>query len=56
MNGSPNWQFESAGRYADTLGRISELGFDSVSVHWPRPDGLGVPVDALPGVLTAHGL
>ena len=49
------WPFESADRYTDTLGRITELGFDSVSVHWPRPDGLGVPADALPGVLTAHG-
>ena len=50
------WQVEAPGRYADTLGRLAELGFDEVSVHWPRPDGLGVPADALNGVLAAHGL
>jgi len=50
------WPFESPGRYADTLGRIAGLGFDEVTVHWPRPDGLGVPAEALSGVLAAHCL
>ena len=49
-----HWPFESPGRYADTLGRLAELGFGEVSVHWPRPDGLGVPTAALPAVLAAH--
>jgi len=49
------WPFESAERYRDTLGRLAELGLDEVGVHWPRPDGRGVPVAALPAVLAAHG-
>ncbi len=48
------WPFESADRYADTLGRLAASGIDEVSVHWPRPDGLGVPESALPSVLAAH--
>lgn len=50
------WPFESAGRYQDTVGRLEELGFDEVSVHWPRPDGLGVPAEALDFVTEAHHL
>jgi hypothetical protein len=50
------WPFESRDRYADTVGRLAELGFDEVSVHWPRPDGRGVPAKALPGVLSVHSL
>jgi alkanesulfonate monooxygenase SsuD/methylene tetrahydromethanopterin reductase-like flavin-dependent oxidoreductase (luciferase family) len=51
------WPFESAARYADTLGRLAAAGIDEVALHWPRPDdGLGVPGDALPAVLAAHGL
>ena len=50
------WPFETPDRYADTVGRLAELGIGEVSVHWPRPDGLGVPDDALAGVLAAHGL
>ena len=49
------WPFESPDRYADTLGRLAELGFTEVSVHWPRPDGRGVPQAALPFVAAAHG-
>ena len=35
---------------------LEAAGFDEVTVHWPRPDGRGVPVAALAGVLAAHGL
>ncbi|MBB3675144.1 LLM class flavin-dependent oxidoreductase [Modestobacter versicolor] len=50
------WPFESRERYADTLGRLTEAGIDEVSVHWPRPDGRGVPTAALPVLAEAHGL
>jgi alkanesulfonate monooxygenase SsuD/methylene tetrahydromethanopterin reductase-like flavin-dependent oxidoreductase (luciferase family) len=50
------WPFESRDRYADTIGRLEELGFTDVSVHWPRPDGRGVPAGALGFVTEAHGL
>ena len=50
------WPFESAARYADTLGRLAESGFDEVAVHWPRPDCRGVPASALAFVADAHGL
>jgi alkanesulfonate monooxygenase SsuD/methylene tetrahydromethanopterin reductase-like flavin-dependent oxidoreductase (luciferase family) len=50
------WPFESAERYADTLGRLAALGFDEVTVHWTRPDGRGLPAEALPVVAAAHGL
>jgi alkanesulfonate monooxygenase SsuD/methylene tetrahydromethanopterin reductase-like flavin-dependent oxidoreductase (luciferase family) len=50
------WPFESRERYADTLGRLADAGIDEVSVHWPRPDGRGVPATALPFVTEAHGL
>lgn len=50
------WPFESPGRYADTLGRLAGLGFDEVTMHWPRPDGLGMPIGAMADVLSAHDL
>jgi len=50
------WPFESRERYLDTLGRLAELGVDEVGVHWPRPDGRGVPSQAVPFVLEGHGL
>jgi alkanesulfonate monooxygenase SsuD/methylene tetrahydromethanopterin reductase-like flavin-dependent oxidoreductase (luciferase family) len=50
------WPFESRDRYVDTVGRLEELGFTEVSVHWPRPDGRGVPAGALGFVTEAHGL
>jgi alkanesulfonate monooxygenase SsuD/methylene tetrahydromethanopterin reductase-like flavin-dependent oxidoreductase (luciferase family) len=50
------WPFESVDRYADTLGRLAAIGFDEVTVHWPRPDGHGLPRSVLPMVLAAHGL
>jgi len=50
------WPFASAERYADTLGRLAELGFSEVTVHWSRPDGRGLPADARPIVAAAHGL
>ncbi|MEU9889790.1 LLM class flavin-dependent oxidoreductase [Sphaerisporangium sp. NPDC051011] len=51
------WPFESAGRYADFLGRLSAMGFDEVTVHWPRgDDGRGLPAESLGAVLAAHGL
>jgi alkanesulfonate monooxygenase SsuD/methylene tetrahydromethanopterin reductase-like flavin-dependent oxidoreductase (luciferase family) len=51
-----DWPYESRDRYADTVGRLEELGFTEVSVHWPRPDGRGVPAAALGFVTEAHGL
>jgi alkanesulfonate monooxygenase SsuD/methylene tetrahydromethanopterin reductase-like flavin-dependent oxidoreductase (luciferase family) len=50
------WPFESRDRYADTVGRLEELGFTEVSVHWPRPDGRGVPAAAMSFVTATHGL
>ncbi|MEO3857995.1 LLM class flavin-dependent oxidoreductase [Acrocarpospora sp. B8E8] len=51
------WPFESAARYADFLGRLSALGFDEVTVHWPRADDeRGLPAGVLGSVLAAHGL
>jgi alkanesulfonate monooxygenase SsuD/methylene tetrahydromethanopterin reductase-like flavin-dependent oxidoreductase (luciferase family) len=50
------WAFESRDRYADTVGRLAELGFDEISLHWPRPDGRGIPSAFLPVVLESHGL
>lgn len=50
------WPFESPQRYADTVGRLGELGFTEVTVHWCRPDGRGLPVSALPLVAAAHAL
>lgn len=50
------WPFESRERYADTVGRLAEAGIAEVAVHWPRPDGRGMPAAALPFVAEAHGL
>jgi alkanesulfonate monooxygenase SsuD/methylene tetrahydromethanopterin reductase-like flavin-dependent oxidoreductase (luciferase family) len=50
------WPFASRERYTDTLGRLAEAGIDEVSVHWPRPDGRGLPRTALSTVTEAHGL
>jgi alkanesulfonate monooxygenase SsuD/methylene tetrahydromethanopterin reductase-like flavin-dependent oxidoreductase (luciferase family) len=50
------WPYESRDRYDDTVGRLSELGFDEISIHWSRPDGLGVPAAALEFIGEAHGL
>jgi alkanesulfonate monooxygenase SsuD/methylene tetrahydromethanopterin reductase-like flavin-dependent oxidoreductase (luciferase family) len=49
------WPFESREGYADLLGRLADAGVDELAVHWPRPDGRGVPGAALPWVLAAHG-
>ncbi len=56
FNLSTRWPFASAQAYTDTLARLGELGFDEVSVHWPRPDGQGLPRAALPMLAQAHGL
>ncbi len=49
------WPFESASRYADFVGRLDDLGFDEISLHWPRKeDGRGVPVQALDFVVATH--
>jgi hypothetical protein len=50
------WPFTSRERYADTVGRLAELGFTEVTVHWSRPDGRGLPSDAISAVLDVHGL
>jgi alkanesulfonate monooxygenase SsuD/methylene tetrahydromethanopterin reductase-like flavin-dependent oxidoreductase (luciferase family) len=50
------WPFESRERYVDTLGRLTDLGVAEVGVHWPRPDGRGVPDSAMSFVADAHQL
>lgn len=50
------WPFRDEAAYSQTLSRLSNLGFDEVTIHWPRPDGLGVPTERLAAVLSAHGL
>jgi alkanesulfonate monooxygenase SsuD/methylene tetrahydromethanopterin reductase-like flavin-dependent oxidoreductase (luciferase family) len=51
------WPFESADRYVDCLGRLTAMGFDEITLHWPRPDDeRGLPSGALGFVLSAHGL
>ncbi|BCB76717.1 hypothetical protein ACFQ1L_24460 [Phytohabitans flavus] len=50
------WPFESAGRYADMLGRLAGLGFTEVTVHWSRPDGRGLPATAAAMVAAAHDI
>jgi alkanesulfonate monooxygenase SsuD/methylene tetrahydromethanopterin reductase-like flavin-dependent oxidoreductase (luciferase family) len=50
------WPFEGRDRYEELLGRLADAGIDEVALHWPRPDGRGVPAAALPEVLAAHGL
>jgi alkanesulfonate monooxygenase SsuD/methylene tetrahydromethanopterin reductase-like flavin-dependent oxidoreductase (luciferase family) len=49
------WPFESRERYLDTLGRLADLRVAEVGVHWPRPDGRGVPAPAMTFVADAHG-
>ena len=44
------------GAYAGFLARLEAAGFDEVCVHWPRPDGRGVPAAVFAEVLAAHGL
>jgi len=50
------WPFASAERYRDAIGRLADLGFTEVSVHWCRPDGRGVPGSALPYIAAALGI
>lgn len=37
------WAQESIGAWDDFCGRVTELGFDEVIVHWPRPDDPSLP-------------
>ena len=48
------WPFESEQRYADTVGRLGDLGFAEVTVHWSRPDGRGLPRDAQAHLTAVH--
>ena len=48
------WPFASAERYADVLGHLTDAGFNEITVHWTRSDGLGLPAAALDTVLAAH--
>jgi hypothetical protein len=48
------WPTASAGAYQEFNGRAAELGFDEVIIHWPRPDGRGVPAALLERVLAVH--
>jgi alkanesulfonate monooxygenase SsuD/methylene tetrahydromethanopterin reductase-like flavin-dependent oxidoreductase (luciferase family) len=36
--------WESEQRFDDTLGRLTEAGFDDLYALWPRPDGTGMPL------------
>ncbi|WP_432520821.1 LLM class flavin-dependent oxidoreductase [Kineococcus sp. SYSU DK006] len=42
--------------YPRLVAALEAAGFEEVCVHWPRPDGRGVPEAVLPAVLAAHGL
>ena len=35
---------ESVQRFDDTLGRLTDAGFDDIYALWPRPDGTGMPL------------
>ncbi|MEO3868763.1 LLM class flavin-dependent oxidoreductase [Nonomuraea sp. B12E4] len=49
------WPFDSADRYADFAGRLRDLGFDEVSLHWSRADDRrGMPSGALGFVAATH--
>jgi alkanesulfonate monooxygenase SsuD/methylene tetrahydromethanopterin reductase-like flavin-dependent oxidoreductase (luciferase family) len=49
------WPFESAERYRDFCGKLAEIGFEEVAVHWPRyDDGRGMPLAAQDFVVEAH--
>ena len=48
------WPFESEERYRDTLGRLAGYGFDEVTVHWGRPDGHGIPREAVSYLGVVH--
>jgi alkanesulfonate monooxygenase SsuD/methylene tetrahydromethanopterin reductase-like flavin-dependent oxidoreductase (luciferase family) len=43
-----SWAQSSVAAWEDFAGRIAEIGFDEVAVHWPRPGD-----DALPGMAPA---
>ncbi|WP_432561409.1 LLM class flavin-dependent oxidoreductase [Kineococcus sp. SYSU DK003] len=46
--------FTDADTYAEVLAGLTAAGFDEVTVHWPRPDGRGVPRGALERVVELH--
>ena len=46
--------FADADTYAQLVQGLDDAGFDEVTVHWPRADGRGVPVDRLDDVVAAH--
>jgi alkanesulfonate monooxygenase SsuD/methylene tetrahydromethanopterin reductase-like flavin-dependent oxidoreductase (luciferase family) len=48
------WPFESEDRYRDTIGRLAGYGFDEVTVHWARPDGHGIPREAVSYFAVVH--
>jgi hypothetical protein len=37
------WAQESVGAWDDFCGRVGELGFTDVVLHWPRPDDPDLP-------------
>ncbi|MEZ0491074.1 LLM class flavin-dependent oxidoreductase [Kineococcus sp. TBRC 1896] len=50
---------DERGAYADWprfATALAEAGYDEVCVHWPRPDGRGLPSGALAGVLRTREL
>jgi alkanesulfonate monooxygenase SsuD/methylene tetrahydromethanopterin reductase-like flavin-dependent oxidoreductase (luciferase family) len=48
------WPFVDRARYDETARRLATMGFDEIAVHWPRPDGLGMPAAALEFVADVH--
>jgi hypothetical protein len=51
------WPFASRDRYIDTIGRLSDIGFDELTVHWiPPDDGGGLPAQSLNLLAEVHGL
>ena len=50
---------DERGAYADWprfATALAEAGYDEVCVHWPRPDGRGLPSGALAGVLATPSI
>ena len=46
--------YHSPAKYDDTIGRLTEAGFDDIYAHWPRADGTGIPRNLLEHLLDRH--
>lgn len=47
IDSGPVYSLSSAARFAECVGRASELGFTDVVAHWPRTDGIYAGDDAV---------